>query len=132
MTRGCEYMPVKKPPIAVVDDDPSVRDALTGLIRSFGFPVSGFDSAAAFLGDRGAASAQCLVLDVDMPGMTGLELQRRLAVTGRRTPIIFMTSSIDDKVHARALNAGALAVLEKPCDQGVLLKHLKLALRIFP
>lgn len=125
-------MPAPNPAIAVVDDDPSWREALTGLIRSFGFPVSAFDSASAFLGDRHGSAAKCLVLDVNMPDMTGLELQRRLAVSGRRTPIIFVTSCVDDRVHARALNAGALAVLEKPCDQGVLLKHLKLALHILP
>lgn len=116
--------------VAVVDDDLSYREAMAALITSFGFAVRTYDSAAAFLSDPGASALQCLVLDVRMPGMTGLDLQRRLATQDRRIPIIFLTAELDDRTHARALNDGALAVLEKPCDQAVLLKHIKLALKI--
>jgi FixJ family two-component response regulator len=120
----------RKDLIAVVDDDLSFRDALSGLIRSFGFQVLPFDSAAAFLLSPEATSIGCLVLDIHMPGMSGLDLQRRLASAHRRTPIIFMTSALNDKLHARALNDGALVVLEKPCDPHALLKHIKLALQV--
>jgi FixJ family two-component response regulator len=117
--------------VAVIDDDPSFREALVGLIRSFGFDAEGFDSPQAFLADADAAKAQCLILDVNMPKMTGLQLQRCLTALGRHRPIIIMTARLDDRIRAEALNDGALVVLEKPCEEGALLKYLKLGLRIF-
>jgi FixJ family two-component response regulator len=117
--------------VAVIDDDPSFREALVGLIRSFGFDADGFDSPQAFLEDPNAAKAECLILDVNMPKMSGLQLQRCLTALGRHRPIIVMTARLDDRIRAEALHDGALMVLEKPCEQGVFLKYLKLGLRIF-
>jgi FixJ family two-component response regulator len=120
----------RKHVVAVVDDDVSFREALTGLIRAFGFEVVAFGSARTYLEVVESLNAGCLVLDIYMPEMTGLHLQRRLSATGFRTPIIFVTSSLDEETHARALNDGALAVLEKPCSPQALLMHLKIALKI--
>ena len=123
-------MAVKALTVAVVDDDVSFRDAIAGLIRSYGFHVEAFDSATGFLKANGASRADCLVLDMSMPDMTGLALQKRLAKEERRLPIIYMSAHADPQMRAAALNDGALAVLEKPCDQDDLLKYINLSLGI--
>lgn len=111
--------------IAIVDDDVSFREALAGLIKAFGYRVTAFGSAGDFLRSDATREAACLVLDVQMPDLGGLELQDRLIAEGRGLPIIFVTASPDPAPRRRGLAAGALAYLEKPCDQDVLLSHIR-------
>ena len=99
------------PLISIVDDDDSLRNSLDDLIRSVGFRAQGFASAEAFLSSNQAHDTACLILDVRMPGMSGLELQRQMLASNWRIPIIFITSHADDDARARALEAGAVAFL---------------------
>ena len=114
--------------IAIVDDDESVRDAATNLFRSMGFPAVAFASAEDFLGSDAVATASCLVLDVQMPGMGGLKLQSHLAALGRNIPIVFVTGYPDDGVRDKAMKSGAVCFLTKPFKEGDLLDGLKSAL----
>jgi FixJ family two-component response regulator len=116
------------PLISIVDDDDSLRNSLVNLIRSVGFRPQGFASADAFLGSDQARETACLILDVRMAGMNGLDLQRRLVAEDRRLPIIFITSHVDDDARARALAAGAIGFLYKPCREEELLSALNAAL----
>jgi FixJ family two-component response regulator len=110
-----------RPIVFVVDDDPSVREALGGLIRSEGLRVETFASAAEFLRQKPPASPSCLVLDVGLPGLSGIDLQRELAVADRFVPIIFITGRGDIPTTVRAMKAGAVEFLTKPfVDQELL------------
>ena len=108
------------PLISIVDDDESMRASLDNLVRSVGLRAQAFSSAEAFLASPGIETA-CLILDVRMPGMSGLDLQRQLAASLVRVPIIFVTSHIDEHVRTRALEAGAVAFLYKPFREDDLL-----------
>jgi FixJ family two-component response regulator len=114
--------------ISIVDDDDSLRNSLYNLIRSVGFGVQGFPSAEAFLNSNQTGDTACLILDVRMPGMSGLDLQRQLVADNSRIPIIFITSHADDDARARALEAGAVAFLYKPFREEALLKAIDSAL----
>jgi FixJ family two-component response regulator len=116
------------PLISIVDDDDSLRNSLNNLIRSVGFGVQGFSSAEAFLDSNQRHETACLLLDVRMPGMGGLELQRQLGANNCRIPIIFITSHGDDNARARALAAGAVAFLDKPFREEALLQAIDSAL----
>jgi FixJ family two-component response regulator len=116
------------PLIAIVDDDDSLRNSLDNLIRSVGFRAQGFSSAEAFLRSNQARATACLMLDVRMPGMNGLELQRQMVAANWQIPIIFITSHVDDDARARALEAGAVAFLYKPCREDDLLHAIDAAL----
>ena len=116
------------PLIAVVDDDDALRNSLDDLLQAVGFRVQGFASAEAFLRTQPAPEAACLILDVRLPGMSGLELQRQLGAAHCSIPIIFITAYADDHVRARALAAGAVAVLSKPCGEEELLRAIQAAL----
>ena len=114
--------------ISIVDDDESVREAMKGLIRSLGYTAVTFSSAQEFLGSELMDDTACLIVDVQMPGMSGIELQSRLISQGVHLPIIFITSFPDPKARADALAAGALGYLSKPfCDEK-LITHLDQAL----
>ena len=117
------------PLMAIVDDDDALRNSLDNLLRSVGFRVQGFASAEAFLQAPPAPETACLIVDVRMPGMNGLELQRRLGGMHWRIPIIFVTAYADDDVRAHALAAGAIAVLSKPCREADLLHAIDVALQ---
>ena len=108
--------------VSIVDDDLSVRAATEGLIRSLGFAACGFDSAESFLNSSHVAETACLITDVQMPGMDGLELQSRLLARGLCVPTIFVTAFPKQSVKERAAAAGALAVLEKPFDGATMVK----------
>jgi len=112
----------------VVDDDDALRNSLDDLLESVGFRVQGFASAEAFLQAQHAPETACLLLDVRLPGMNGLELQRQLGGTHRCIPIIFITAYADDAMRAHALAAGAVAVLSKPCREEDLLNAIEAAL----
>jgi FixJ family two-component response regulator len=117
------------PLIAIVDDDDALRNSLDNLIRSTGFRTQGFSSAEAFLTSNQARDTVCLILDVRMPGMNGLELQRQIVAANWQIPIIFITSHADDEARARALEAGAVAFLYKPCREDDLLNAIDAALK---
>jgi FixJ family two-component response regulator len=111
----------RRPLISVVDDDESVREALESLLRSAGFKAEVFASAEQFLRSDRAREVDCLIVDVRMPGMNGLELQRQLAAGGSRVPIIFITAHGDELARAQALRAGVVAFLRKPFSEQALL-----------
>ena len=116
------------PLIAIVDDDDSLRNSLDNLLRSVGFRAQGFSSAEAFLHANQAPDTACLILDVRLPGMNGLDLQRQMVAAHCRIPIIFVTAYADDDVRARALAAGAVDFLSKPCREEDLLQAIEAAL----
>ena len=116
--------------VSIVDDDESVREAIRGLLRSVGIRADVFASGEEFLKSDAAKDTACLILDVRMPGMSGLELQARLAAAGYKIPLIFITAHASDReARARALQAGAVDVLYKPFKEEVLLKHVYAALQ---
>jgi FixJ family two-component response regulator len=117
------------PLISIVDDDDSMRSSLDNLIRSVGFRAQAFSSAEAFLSSNQAHDTSCLILDVRMPGMNGLELQRQMLVSNWRIPIIFITSHADDDARARALEAGAVDFLYKPFREENLFDAIDAALK---
>src|SRR5215813_8899581 len=117
------------PLIAIVDDDDSMRNSLDNLIRSVGFRAQGFSSAEAFLGSNQERATACLMLAVRMPGMNGLELQRQMVAANWQIPIIFITSHVDDDARARALEAGAVAFLYKPCREEELFNAIDTAVK---
>ena len=122
--------PVAKPAVAVVDDDKSVAQAMGGLIRSLGFAAQVYTSAEEFLQGGGHQNSSCLLLDVHLPGMSGLQLQTHLASAGFRIPIIFFTGYSDERVRAQALEHGAAGFLHKPVSEGVLLSGIHAALNL--
>ena len=115
--------------ISIVDNDVWLRNSLANLIRSVGFRSQEFASAEAFLASGEARATACLILDVRMPGMNGLELQRRLIAADWQLPIIFITSHADDAARAHALAAGAVAFLLKPCRDQELFDAIETALK---
>ena len=120
-------MPTAK--IAIVDDEGAVREAMKLLMRSLGYHTSTFGSADEFLNSEQVDDTSLLITDVQMPGLSGIELQDRLAARGHRIPIIFTTGYFDENLRIRAMRAGALAFLTKPIDPNQLVGHLEKALK---
>ena len=118
----------KTPLISVVDDDDSVRESLRALLRSVRFAVDVFASAEEFLSSNRVRETDCLILDVRMPGMGGLELQRRLVGSHPTVPVIFITAHGDEDLRSRALRGGAVDYLLKPFSEEALLSAVKTAL----
>jgi FixJ family two-component response regulator len=117
-----------RPVVAVVDDETALREALDSLLRSAGFRTITFVSAEEFLALREGDGAGCLILDMRLPGMSGLELQRHLAAKGCNVPIVFITAQeIDAELRAQALAGGARACLRKPFHEVELLTAVRLA-----
>ena len=114
--------------IAIVDDDQSVQSALKDLMESAGLSAQCFGSAEEFLESDRRSETACLVADINMPGMSGLELQAKLKAEGSRIPIIFITAHGDAKMKLKAMTAGAVAFLSKPFDDQVLLDKVQAAL----
>lgn len=100
--------------MVVVDDDQSVRESLPDLLREFGYTVRAFSSANEFLADTDIEQTACLVLDVAMPGMSGIDLQEELDRRGYKIPIVFITARNDASIRKRVLERGAADVLQKP------------------
>jgi len=115
--------------IAIVDDDEVVREAMKSLVRSLGYHASTFGSAEEFLNSEQLDDTSCLITDVQMPGMSGLDLQDRLIARGHRIPIIFITAHSDENVRSRAMKAGAIDFLTKPVNADHLVGHLEKALK---
>ena len=118
-----------RPLIAVVDDDRSVREALENLISSVGYEVKLFASAEAFLDSDAPLHTDCAVLDLWLPGISGLELQRKLAADGLSIPAIIITADGNEKNQAEAIEAGAIAFLRKPFKEKVLLAAIDSTLK---
>jgi FixJ family two-component response regulator len=116
------------PTVGVVDDDESVRESLPDLLRELGFRAQAFSSGEEFLEADCMEETKCLILDVAMPGMSGLELQQELQREGHHVPIIFITAQRDESVRHRALQEGAVEFLYKPFSDTALLEALNLAL----
>jgi FixJ family two-component response regulator len=115
--------------IAVVDDDAAVRRTTARLIEAFGFRAASFESGDSFMRSDQLRETSCLVADVQMPGMNGLELQSHLAAAGFSIPIIFITAYDTKESRQRAMQAGAIAFLVKPFTQDLLLETIRAALR---
>jgi FixJ family two-component response regulator len=116
--------------ISVVDDDASVRSATVDLLNSAGFSCEAYASAEEYLGSERIAHTACLILDIKMPGLSGLELQRQLVQSGCTIPVIFITSFPEERTRAQASGAGALCYLPKPYSDEELLKCIGRALRL--
>jgi FixJ family two-component response regulator len=115
--------------IAVIDDDASVRVGTENLLSSLGYTVQTFESAEEFLQSGLLNGTSCVIADVRMPGMSGLELQTLLLKQGHRVPFVFITAFSEEAVHAQALSAGAICLLTKPFDRVTLVRCLDTALR---
>jgi FixJ family two-component response regulator len=115
------------PLVFVVDDDASVRKSLARLIKTAGYEVEGFGSVGEFLARRPYDGPCCLVLDVRMPGLTGLDLQEALRAAGQRLSIVFITGFRDVPVSVKAMKGGAVDFLTKPVDESVLLAAIRQA-----
>src|SRR5213593_2553840 len=114
--------------VCIVDDDASLRRSLRNLLMSVGFRVETFQSAELFLESVHRENTGCVVLDLRMPGMSGLDLLRHLAAGGPRIPVIILTAYRDDETRRRSLDAGAVAFLEKPFQSATLLDAVRAAL----
>ena len=114
--------------VAIVDDDESIRAALQGFMKEAGLPAQAFASAEEFLGSGDLSQVGCLVADIRMPGMSGLELQARLSADRHRMPIVFITAHGDESMKMQALRAGAVEFLAKPFDEEVLLDCVRAAM----
>ncbi|MGD1072707.1 MAG: response regulator transcription factor [Bryobacteraceae bacterium] len=114
--------------IAIVDDDPSVRKGIERLIRSLGWQAESFASAQEFLDGPRTEAPSCLVLDLQLPGLSGLDLQKRMAEAGLETPIIFLTGHGDIPASVKAMKAGAVEFLTKPVDEQDLLNAIQEAI----
>jgi FixJ family two-component response regulator len=114
--------------VAIVDDDDLMRSALEGLLKAAGLPAQAFASAEEFLNSGQQRQAGCLITDIRMPGMSGLELQARLNAERCRIPIVFITAHGDEKMRMQALRAGAVEFMAKPFDDEALLESVRAAL----
>ena len=115
--------------ISIVDDDPSIREAMLGLVRSLGFEAVTFPSAEDFLRSEQVDGTTCLITDLQMPGLSGIELQSQLISRGNSVPIIFVTASPERWIEAQVRSAGAVGFLNKPFDDRTLIECLDQALR---
>lgn len=115
--------------IAIIDDDPSVREATDELLKTLGYRAATFASAEDFLQSEQMNDTSCLITDVQMPGLSGIELQSTLIAQGISTPMIFVTAFPEESIRKRALEAGAIGFLSKPFDEERLIAHLETALQ---
>jgi FixJ family two-component response regulator len=115
--------------VAVVDDDEAVRHALSNLLASLDLGVATFASAEAFLASPACRDAACLIADVQMPGMSGLDLQRHLSESGNRLPVILITAFPQERVRRQAEAEGAFGFFAKPFEGGLMIQCIERALR---
>jgi FixJ family two-component response regulator len=118
-----------RPLVAVVDDDESVRESLPDLLREFGVEVRAFASAEAFLTSDCMDRTRCLILDIAMPGTSGIDLQRKLKLLSPEIPIVFITAQRDETIRLHVLEQGAIECLFKPFSEAALLSALTAALQ---
>jgi FixJ family two-component response regulator len=117
--------------ISIVDDDESIRESTKGFVRSLGYQAAAFASAEEFLQSDSVDRTSCLITDVQMPGLSGVDLQRGLIAQGIQMPTIFITAFPEEEARARAMKAGALGYLSKPFSEESLLECLSMALGNF-
>jgi len=117
------------PLISIIDDDASVRVATSRLVRSLGYTAHTFASADGFLQSPQVNDTACVIADVQMPGMSGIELQSHLIAQGRSVPMIFITAFPEESIRSRALKAGAVGFLSKPFDGTILIECIDIALK---
>jgi FixJ family two-component response regulator len=117
-------MSIRRKVVAVVDDDPAMLKAIERLLNAKGFDVEVFSSAEAFLDNAATSVAGCLVLDIHLDGMSGIELRRRLAASGSRLPVIFMTAVNEEATRKEAVAAGCIAYLRKPFPAHLLIEAI--------
>jgi FixJ family two-component response regulator len=120
-------MPMQPKTIAIVDDDASMLKGIERLLGAYGFITKAFTSAEAFLNLEAAASVDCLLLDIHLSGMSGIELRRHLSASGCRLPVIFMTAFDDEATRAKAQQAGCVAYLHKPFVANLLIGAIEKA-----
>jgi FixJ family two-component response regulator len=111
--------------ISIINDDPIVREAIADLVQSLGYEAATFESAEQFLASGAVAETSCLITDLQMPGQSGLELQKQLLAEGHCTPVIFVTAFPEEKFRNRAMTAGAVAFLSKPFRDDTLIDCVK-------
>jgi FixJ family two-component response regulator len=116
--------------ISIVDDDESLRSALVGLVRSLGYEARGFESAEHFLRDDGMQDASCIITDIQMPGMSGIDLKRHLTATGCAVPTIMITARPEKELETSAHASGAICLLRKPFEADVLIECVEKALEL--
>lgn len=116
--------------VSIVDDNEAVRDSLPDLLRQCGYAAQAFSSAEEFLASESVTQTRCLILDIKMPGMSGLGLQQELIRRRQRIPIVFITASDDKTLRPRVLAEGAVECLFKPFSETALLDALEAALRM--
>jgi FixJ family two-component response regulator len=121
-------VPKARPLISIVDDDEAMREAIRGLLRSLGYRVEAAASAQEFISSRHVRRTSCLIADMQMPGMTGLELHKRLSASRKLIPTILITAYPDNGVRERALAAGVIGYLSKPFEEDDLLACIRSAL----
>jgi FixJ family two-component response regulator len=126
--KGAEAANTTQRRISIVDDDASIREALKSLMRSVRFDVEAFASAEEFLASERLNDTACLILDVNLPGMNGFELQNYLQADHRGIPIIFITAHADEASRQRALKSGAIEFLSKPVRRDPLFKAIQTAM----
>jgi FixJ family two-component response regulator len=114
--------------ISIVDDDPFVRQATDALVRSLGYRTATFCSAEDFLQSSYVHETTCVISDVHMPGLSGVDLQRVLIAQGYVTPVIFVTAFPDERICRKVMEAGAIGYLTKPFDEESLVQHVRTAL----
>ena len=117
-----------RPLLSVVDDDESVRESLPDLLHELGYTARAFSSPEEFLASEALEQSRCLILDIAMPGMSGLDLQRELKRRGKKIPIVFITASRNEDVRSRVLGEGAAECLYKPFSETALLTAIQSAL----
>jgi FixJ family two-component response regulator len=115
--------------VSIVDDDPLAREGIKELVESLGYKASAFVSAHDFLRSGAVATTCCVITDLQMPGLNGLELQERLQARGYRTPVILITAYPDEKHRCRAMGAGAIGFLSKPFEEQALVECLTTAMK---
>jgi len=115
--------------ISIIDDDEFMLDAVRNLVRSLGYSAAVFSSAEDYIRSNRLRDTACVISDLQMPGMSGADLQDRLIANGLRTPMIFMTAYFDEKARKRALDSGAFGFLSKPFDDECLIKCIDDALK---
>jgi FixJ family two-component response regulator len=120
---------VKTKVVSIVDDDDLIRGALEGLLKAVGLPARAFASAEEFLASGQQHDTACLIVDIRMSGMSGLELQARLNAERLRIPTIFITAHGDERMRMQALRAGAVEFIAKPFDDELLLESVRVALQ---
>jgi FixJ family two-component response regulator len=115
--------------VSIIDDDPLAREGIRELVESLGYKARVFVSAQDFLQSGAIATTGCLITDLQMPGLNGLDLQQRLQTQGHRTPVILITAYPSEKHRSRAMNAGAIGFLSKPFEEQSLVKCLIAAMK---